>query len=67
MNLTEKQARKKLCPMMSGNTSASGMVQCVGSHCFLWQFDEPLHDGPDSYVSEPGPTGHCGLIPGDKA
>jgi hypothetical protein len=26
-----------------------------------WRWTEVLHDGPDSYLSEPGPTGYCGM------
>jgi hypothetical protein len=56
MNLREVDAKTKLCPVIRDN--------CHGSACFLWEWDEPLFDGPDSYVAEPGPTGHCGLIKG---
>ena len=34
---------------------------CIGSGCMMWRWNEPLFDGPDSYVSEPGPEGYCGL------
>jgi hypothetical protein len=53
MNLRENDARAKMCPM-------TGRM-CEASQCMLWQWDEPMIEGPDSYVSEPGPTGHCGL------
>jgi hypothetical protein len=26
-----------------------------------WRWTEYLYDGPDSYRSEPGPKGYCGL------
>ncbi len=58
MNLREVDAKTKFCPVIGD--------ACRGSACFLWEWDEPLFDGPDSYVSEPGPTGHCGLTKGDK-
>ena len=33
---------------------------CIGSECMAWRWTEPLTDGPDSYQSEPKPTGYCG-------
>lgn len=59
MNLPEEKAKLLMCPILSAGQG--GCQQCEGSACFLWQWDEPMFDGPDSYVSEPGPTGHCGL------
>ena len=68
MNVTENIAKKKLCPMAHAFL-ADGAYQpkCVGSECMLWQWDEPLFEGPDSYISDPPPTGHCGLIKGEPA
>ena len=34
---------------------------CIASGCMMWRWNEPLFDGPDSYISEPGPEGYCGL------
>lgn len=63
MNVTEKQARQKLCPVHSAGRPDE---KCSASDCMMWQFDVPMSiDAPDSYVSEPGPTGHCGLTSGD--
>lgn len=61
MNITEEQAKKKICPIMSANLSATGVIRCEGSDCMLWEWDEAMFEGQDSYISEPGPTGHCGL------
>ena len=62
MNVTEKQASKKACPKAHAFL-ADGAYQpaCIGSDCMLWEFDVPMFEGPDAYVAEPGPTGHCGL------
>jgi len=60
MNIREADADKLLCPWLS--LLRGEQTNCKGSRCMLWQFDEQMIDGPDSYVSEPGPTGHCGLI-----
>lgn len=49
----EKAITEKWCPLMR--------VKCVGSACMLWRWAEPLTDGPDSYLAEPGPLGFCGL------
>lgn len=74
MNLTEKDAKAKWCPFAraqhpnapTGGNRVIGprgaeIMLCIGSACMAWQWDELMHDGPDSYISEPGPTGHCGL------
>lgn len=58
MNLREVDAKKKICPIMSAGKPDE---YCVASKCMLWQFDEPMFDGPDSFVSDPPPTGHCGM------
>lgn len=58
MNLPEKEARTKRCPIQSAGKQTTN---CCASDCMLWEFDEAMFDGPDSYVSEPGPTGHCGM------
>ena len=63
VNATDKVAKTKLCPIMAALGSGSN---CRGSACFLFEFDEELFEGPDSYVAEPGPTGHCGLTRGEK-
>lgn len=57
MNVTVHEAMKLVCPVMS---SGKQETLCMGNACMWWQYDEPMFDGPDSYVSEPGPTGHCG-------
>ncbi len=54
MNVREVDARTMLCPLTKD--------RCIASGCMLWQWDEPLLEGPDSYISDPPPTGHCGLI-----
>lgn len=63
MNVTEEIARTKRCPKAHAFL-ADGAHQptCIGSECMLWEFGVPMFDGPDSYVAEPGPTGHCGLV-----
>lgn len=58
MNLPEKEARQKICPVMS---AGKPKTYCIASECMLWEFDERMFDGPDSYISEPGPVGHCGM------
>ncbi len=62
MNVTEKVAGTKRCPRAHAFL-ADGAYQpmCIGSECMLWEFDEQMFDGPDSYVSDPPPTGHCGM------
>ena len=57
---TEKQARTKWCPLTVITESNPGN-HCIGSDCMLWRWEVALFDGPDSYVSEPGPRGFCGL------
>ncbi len=66
MNVTEAQAQHKLCPIMSAGKQTT---HCEGSACMMWQWDEALMLNPpdDSYISEPGPTGHCGLTAGEFA
>lgn len=39
----------------------NGPMRCIGSDCMAWRWEEPLHDGLDSYVAEPLPDGFCGL------
>lgn len=58
MNKTDAEAKKKCCPLTGKN--------CLGSQCMLWEWDEDLFEGADSYISEPGPTGHCGLTRGER-
>lgn len=70
MNVTEKEATKLRCcgPEGCGKSSVktnAGLTVdsgrfCIGAKCMAWQFDVDLYAGPDSYVAEPGPTGHCG-------
>ncbi len=67
MNVTEAKARTKICPFrrISEGEETYGLAvipRCCASDCMLWEFDEPMFDGPDSYVAEPGPTGHCGMV-----
>lgn len=58
MNVTEQKAKTMICPIVS---TPDKLIKCTGSICMMWQFDEEMFDGPDSYVSDPGPLGHCGL------
>jgi len=60
--MNEAQMRAKVCPIMSSGEVNTDFQKCVGSACALWEWNEPLYNGPDSYVSEPGPEGGCGLI-----
>lgn len=60
MNVTEGKARTMVCPILSIGKDIPAV--CTASTCVWWEFDEPMFDGPDSYVAEPGPTGHCGVI-----
>jgi len=55
--MTENESKDKLCPLMA----CRPMSFCVGSNCMAWRWNEPMFNGEDSYVSEPGPTGYCGL------
>lgn len=57
--LTEKQARERWCPLVGHRNK--NQATCMASACMAWRFTEQLTDGPDSYQSEPGPTGYCGL------
>ncbi len=72
--ITEKEAPRTRCcvtgcgdadPAMSSAMLRSMRFQvdrfCVGSKCMGWRWCEPLIDGPDSYQSEPGPKGYCGV------
>jgi len=62
--VTEKEARKKLCcgPKNCGIYLEIDEARvCCGSQCMAWQWCEVMTDGPDSYISEPGPKGYCGL------
>jgi len=55
---TEAQAERLHCPMQFGKDCGGA---CLSSRCMAWRWTEVLVDGPDSYKSEPGPTGYCGL------
>ncbi len=76
MSMTEKEASKRWCPFSRraaneprdvtynrsrGNVIIPRNCHCIGSECIAWRWTEPLIDGPDSYQSEPKPTGYCGL------
>ncbi len=56
---TEEQAKRHNCPLVARDINES--TRCIGSACMAWRWTEHLFDGPDSYVSEPGPKGYCGL------
>ena len=58
---TEKQAGRIICHRRIDANRPIQDQQCVGSMCMAWRFAEILVDGPDSYQSEPGPKGYCGL------
>lgn len=66
MNVTEATAKEMICPIISAGREDN---LCRGSGCMMWQWDVPLMLNPpeDSYLSEPGPTGHCGLTEGIHA
>ena len=55
--MTENEARQAVCPYRFGRNQP----YCLASLCMAWRWNEPMINGPDSYVSEPGPTGYCGL------
>ena len=67
MNVTEKNAALFWCPRTTMGRSKGDhhhpLQRCIASSCMWWKWDEELYDGPDSYVSEPPPTGHCGGAP----
>lgn len=63
MNVTEKDAGKLRCcgPEGCGTVEDDGKRYCIGSGCMAWNWTEKMVNGPDSYISEPGPKGYCGL------
>jgi hypothetical protein len=76
MMLPEEQAKTKWCPLVryvhDGEDVTSNRdvnftplhgepTNCLGSDCMAWRWTQPMFDGPDSYISEPGPKGYCGL------
>lgn len=61
---TEREAQVVRCcgPVGCGEPDANDDDRyCIGARCMAWRFTEELFKGPDSYQSEPGPTGYCGL------
>lgn len=64
MVTTEKEARGIVCcgPENCGVFLEIDEVRvCCGSQCMAWRWSETMVKGPDSYISEPGPKGYCGL------
>ena len=53
--VTEKEAQEMVCPGLTN------VDLCMGSKCMAWRWCETMVNGPDSYISEPGPKGYCGL------
>ncbi len=70
VNVTEKQASEMRCCGPSGcgeqpdggRTGGNAPRICIGSACMAWCWDVGMYNGVDSYVSDPGPTGHCGHV-----
>ena len=58
MLITEKEANKRVCPLVS---SSGQPYVCEASNCMAWRWEIEMYAGPDSYMSEPGPKGYCGL------
>ena len=57
ISVTSENAKNtKVCPIING----AGHM-CHGSDCMMWTWNEPLFEGPDSYISDPPPLGHCGM------
>jgi hypothetical protein len=50
----------ELSPAMVKSKGKTIELFCIGSQCMGWRFNEFMFNGPDSYVSEPGPLGYCG-------
>ena len=51
MLMPENKAQERVCPLMSSGTET---VQCMGSRCMAWRFNEK-HKYPQEQ------TGYCGL------
>jgi len=72
--MTEEEAKRRLCPLMSGRASNS-TVRCVGNLCMFWQPYETYAFKAKAdadykkkgFVSEKSTTGYCsqGAMPDD--
>ena len=58
--MPEREAKNKRCPRPAPFVLDNG-GWCIGSNCMAWRWCETMVNGPDSYISEPGPKGYCGL------
>jgi hypothetical protein len=57
MAMTEKEAKTKVCPVMTRAWADNGPLLCVGSDCALW-----VWVSKDRYGDANLEKGRCGLI-----
>jgi hypothetical protein len=60
--MTQAEAHQTHCCVEGcGSIEDDGRRYCETTMCMGWRWCEVLVKGPDSYISEPGPKGYCGL------